>query len=667
MGQRIEVSEENIEQIKKLASIGYGRKRISKILNLTEGVICRIMREQGIKVNQAREISISREELDDLYNNKGYSMSKIAQLIGCNKRDISKKLKEYSIKVHHVGFEPIPFTKELLEEMYLKGNLTQKEIAKRMNCSISVVGKYLKKFNIQERRNRIPIERLRKLYVTEHLSIEEIAKLLGFNGNSIQRKLIDLGLISVNSCSSIDSDKLIGLVLQGLDIKNIAKKLKCSQRVVLQELERNGLKIKKHSLEGVSYDTLHSLLVTQGKSLKEVASLYFVSDSTLKVYLKSINLSVMKEKALLREKALSEETLKDLYFNRGMTQKEIASHLNVAREQVIKKFKEYNISKPDKWEFVTKEKLIELYVNQNMPPCLIAEQLQVPNTVIRDKISSYNLLSLKTPKQIQACKDKAYERALSTSRSKGEIEIEELFPTPHHNVHSVINLELDLWYPKEKVAIEYNGDYWHSIKFPRNSGLHLAKLSMCNNKGVQLINIFERDWHCARSKKLLQIHLQRVLTPETLKRPEGEIRKISNYKENTFSSKYNLNNKHFEGYCLGLYKNTELISSVVYNIEEKTCKIHRYSTHKDYLEDYTLMIQYLLNEYKLPVVVQYDNRYYKKFPCSLEVANTKEIEPQLFYVKSRKALRKEEATPEYLSHSKCRAVYDCGFTEVKYI
>lgn len=52
--------------------------------------------------------------------------------------------------------------------------------------------------------------------------------------------------------------------------------------------------------------------------------------------------------------------------------------------------------------------------------------------------------------------------------------------------------ELDIWLPDIKIAIEYNGTYWHS--FPdRQLSDHFKKLQ-CESKGIILITIPEQDW-----------------------------------------------------------------------------------------------------------------------------------------------------------------------------
>lgn len=55
--------------------------------------------------------------------------------------------------------------------------------------------------------------------------------------------------------------------------------------------------------------------------------------------------------------------------------------------------------------------------------------------------------------------------------------------------------ELDIYIPSRKVAIEYNGAYWHQF---HEKDYHLNKTLMCEEKGVRLIHIWDDLW---RSKK----------------------------------------------------------------------------------------------------------------------------------------------------------------------
>ena len=54
-------------------------------------------------------------------------------------------------------------------------------------------------------------------------------------------------------------------------------------------------------------------------------------------------------------------------------------------------------------------------------------------------------------------------------------------------------LELDIYLPDYKLAIEFDGIYWHSDLF-KDKNYHLNKTKLCKEKGIQLIHIFENEW-----------------------------------------------------------------------------------------------------------------------------------------------------------------------------
>ena len=62
------------------------------------------------------------------------------------------------------------------------------------------------------------------------------------------------------------------------------------------------------------------------------------------------------------------------------------------------------------------------------------------------------------------------------------------------NDRNILNgKELDLYYPKKKIAIEFNGDYWHSEEF-KDKNYHYNKFKECRDKDILLVSIFESKW-----------------------------------------------------------------------------------------------------------------------------------------------------------------------------
>jgi len=65
------------------------------------------------------------------------------------------------------------------------------------------------------------------------------------------------------------------------------------------------------------------------------------------------------------------------------------------------------------------------------------------------------------------------------------------------------NHELDIWLPDIKVAIEYNGTYWHNL--PSIMESDKFKKLQCESKGIKLISISEEEWNTNKSDCQLRI------------------------------------------------------------------------------------------------------------------------------------------------------------------
>lgn len=59
--------------------------------------------------------------------------------------------------------------------------------------------------------------------------------------------------------------------------------------------------------------------------------------------------------------------------------------------------------------------------------------------------------------------------------------------------------------PEKKIAIEFNGNYYHSIEAGTPPGYHLMKTELCEAKGYRLIHIWENEWNNETKNKLIQI------------------------------------------------------------------------------------------------------------------------------------------------------------------
>lgn len=98
--------------------------------------------------------------------------------------------------------------------------------------------------------------------------------------------------------------------------------------------------------------------------------------------------------------------------------------------------------------------------------------------------------------------------------SKGEDEVRNVLRalgfTVEQSVHGLIpKREIDLYLPEQKVAVEFNGVYWHSEAIRPDPKYHYNKHFACKEAGIRLVQVWEDDWADKRSLvvRLLAHHL----------------------------------------------------------------------------------------------------------------------------------------------------------------
>nr|DAK84574.1 MAG TPA: endonuclease-like protein [Caudoviricetes sp.] len=121
--------------------------------------------------------------------------------------------------------------------------------------------------------------------------------------------------------------------------------------------------------------------------------------------------------------------------------------------------------------------------------------------------------------------------------------------------------ELDFYIPSLNIAIEYNGIRWHSELCGVDKTYHLDKLQKCNDKGINLITIFEDEFINNKDlvlNKILHIVKCNNDFPKIYGR-KCHINKIDKNVAETF-----LNNNHIQGFVsssiyLGCFFNEKLV------------------------------------------------------------------------------------------------------------
>lgn len=124
--------------------------------------------------------------------------------------------------------------------------------------------------------------------------------------------------------------------------------------------------------------------------------------------------------------------------------------------------------------------------------------------------------------------------------------------------------EIDIFCDENKLAIEYDGLYWHSDACNSNNMLHLNKTLECEKQGIQLIHIFENEWLTkqnivkSRLKNLLGIY------DKTIFARKCQIKEIDSKTSKEFQEENHIQGSVNSKVNLGLYYNKELISLMTF-------------------------------------------------------------------------------------------------------
>lgn len=139
-----------------------------------------------------------------------------------------------------------------------------------------------------------------------------------------------------------------------------------------------------------------------------------------------------------------------------------------------------------------------------------------------------------------------------------------------HNRKVLGGKELDIYFPKLNIAIEYNGHYWHGYRKDTDTPLNVFKKNLeekrliCQSKGIRLVTVYEIDY--LRKTDVFQRFFQDILCPRTNVSTTGCIVKDINTKTaKDFCNVYCIDGFK-DGYRkLGLFHDNEFLMTAVFN------------------------------------------------------------------------------------------------------
>ena len=214
--------------------------------------------------------------------------------------------------------------------------------------------------------------------------------------------------------------------------------------------------------------------------------------------------------------------------------------------------------------------------------------------------------------------------------------------------------ELDIYIPSKKIAIEYNGLYWHCELNKIESSYHLNKTLECKKYDVQLLHVFEDEW-IFKQEIVKSIILNKIGLSETIMARKCSIVEVNSTQATKF-----IELNHIQGYVhssinIGLMYHNELVGNMTfgksrYN-KNYSWELIRYCTklNTSVIGGASKLFSYFTKNHNGTIISYCDLRYgtgkmYEKI--GMEYKHT--TSPNYFYFHTNKIIR--ESRLKYQKH-----------------
>jgi hypothetical protein len=227
------------------------------------------------------------------------------------------------------------------------------------------------------------------------------------------------------------------------------------------------------------------------------------------------------------------------------------------------------------------------------------------------------------------------------------------------------NKEIDILIPELKIAIEYNGLYWHSEEY-LDIEYHLTKTELCESLGYKLIHVFEDEW--LFKQEIVKSRLNNVLgISNKIPARKCIIKSVDNKTKKEFLEKNHIQGSSKSKVDIGLFFDDELVSIMTFGkrpvLSKHEWELIRFCNklNVSVVGGASKLFKHFIKNYKPNEIVSYadrrwsDGNLYKKLNFS-HIHNTK---PNYFYVINKK----RENRFKYQKHKLIKDGYDENMSE----
>lgn len=221
---------------------------------------------------------------------------------------------------------------------------------------------------------------------------------------------------------------------------------------------------------------------TEETNLKKYGCKTPVENSIIKEKIKNTNLEKYGVEYVLKNDAIRKKIKETNVVKYGYN---VASKNHIVRDKVSKSKKNTNKNKRSENGIYYTQNINEaydIYLKENMSMTKIAEICDINVTTLTRMFQENNL--------------KMYKKSVSGGESDMFAYLKETysnFEIIHSDRKSIYPKEIDIYIPKLKLGIEYNGWYWHSTTDTKIDTRHKEKRMLCEEKNIQLMQFWDHE------------------------------------------------------------------------------------------------------------------------------------------------------------------------------
>lgn len=228
------------------------------------------------------------------------------------------------------------------------------------------------------------------------------------------------------------------------------------------------------------------------------------------------------------------------------------------------------------------------------------EYFQLPNDILTHGYGCPNCANTRSKAE-----EEIYDFLLSLNINKEEIDLRDR--------KTIKPLELDIYLPKFKLAIEHHGLFWHSEQ-KVGKRLHYDKYVRCKELGIRLIQVYEDEWiNKKQIVKNLVIQALGMNNSSKIYARNCSLKEISSFESKNLLNKYHIqgfsNGKHY----LGLFHSDELVAAMVLGSNKSlrgdtdVYELIRYATKYNVIGGMSKLFKYFIRQHSPDSVITYSD------------------------------------------------------------